>query len=193
MNRVLIRLAVAFAVVLFCGCANTMPDKADLFIDIANQPAEVYPASLNVIVIGRDKRPDPSIILYAMENEPPVRISNRTPPQILIKDSLVQGLRQQGLNMGDRANISITILVKELQARVTKPRSLYASQAKTQLQVIVGNYGNVVTLDYTREASKESLTRPSVLYLETMLNDQLTETITKILEDQRFQAAIKGR
>jgi|GEM_PF-502141 len=193
MNRVLKRLAVVCVAILFSGCANTMPDKADLFVDIASQPAGLYPTSLDAIVIGRDKRPDPSIILYAIENEPEERIANRVPPQILIKESLVQGLRQQGLNMDDRADISITILVKELQAKVTRPHTLFETQARTRLQVIIGHLGNVVTLEYNREASKESLTRPKALFLETMLNDQLTETLTKILDDQRFQAAIKGR
>ncbi|MDR3630419.1 MAG: YajG family lipoprotein [Desulfocapsaceae bacterium] len=193
MNRGLLAGILALVAMILAGCANTMPEKADLMPDIKGQSAGIYPAALDVIVIGRDKRPDPSVILYEMDNEPVQRLTNRIPPQVLIKDSLVQGLRQQGLNLGDRSDISITVLVKELQAKVTKPRALYESQARTRLQIIVGNYGNVVTLEYNREANKESLTRPQVLFLETMLNDQLTETITKILEDRRLQDAIRGR
>jgi uncharacterized lipoprotein YajG len=193
MSRVLQRLAVALVAIVLSGCAGAMPGKADLMVDTANQAEGVYPASLDVIVIGRDKRPDPSVILYDMEDEQPQRIANRVPPHILVKESLVQGLRQQGLQMDERANISITVLINDLQAKVTKPHTLYVSQAKTRLQVIVGHLGNIVTLEYNREANKESLTRPGIPALEEMLDDQLTETITRILSDQRFQVAIKGR
>jgi uncharacterized lipoprotein YajG len=184
---------IIFLAMVLAGCAGTMPEKADLNIEVTDQAAGVYPSSLQVSVVGRDNRADPSIIVYNMANEAPTALASRIPPQVLVKDSLAQGLRQQGLSRGDRSNITVSVVIKELQAKVTKPGALYTSHARTRLELTIGNKRNVLALDYNREAKKESMTRPKVLFLETMLNEQLTDIVTKMLEDHRVQDAIKGK
>jgi uncharacterized lipoprotein YajG len=179
--------------VILTGCAGTMPEKAELNIEVADQSAGVYPSSLQVSVVGRDNRADPYIIIYNLDKEATTMLPSRVPPQVLVKDSLAQGLRQQGLSRGDRSNITVSVVLKELQAKVSKPGALYTSHARTRLELTIGNNGNVLTLDYNREARKESMTRPKVLFLETMLNEQLTDIVIKILEDQRVRMAIKGK
>ena len=182
-----------FMAMVLTGCAGTMPEKADLNIEVADQSAGVYPSSLQISVVGQDNRADPYIIIYNLDKEATTMLPSRVPPQVLVKDSLAQGFRQQGLSRGDRSNITVSVVLKELQAKVTKPGALYTSHARTRLDLIIGNNGNVLTLEYNREASKESMTRPKVLFLETMLNEQLTEIVVKMLEDHRVQAAIKGK
>ncbi len=184
-------MVVLVGLVLF-GCAGTMPEKADLTIEVANQTQRVYPASLKVNIIGRDRRSERYTILYQVDNEPAVTLQNRVPPQDLIKESLEHGLRQQGLNLRARANISVVIVVKELLAKVTRLNMLYSTKVRTHLQIIVGNGGSTLTLDYDREANKDSLSRPKVLDLEMMLNDQLSGILKKILADNRVRTAIKG-
>jgi hypothetical protein len=61
------------------------------------------------------------------------------------------------------------------------------------VELTVDNNKNVLTLDYNREAKKESMTRPKVLFLEAMLNKHLTDIVTKMLEDHRIRDAIKGK
>jgi uncharacterized lipoprotein YajG len=182
-----------FMAMVLTSCAGTMPEKADLNIEVADQSAGVYPSSLQVSVVGRDNRADPYIIIYNLDREATTMLESRVPPQVLVKDSLAQGLRQQGLNRGDRSNITVSVVIKELQAKVTKPGALYATHARTRLELTIGNNGNVLTLEFNREASKESMTRPKVLFLETMLNEQLTDIVVKMLEDHRVRAAIKGK
>jgi len=70
---------------------------------------------------------------------------------------------------------------------------LYTTKARTGLQLIVNKNGNTLTLDYNHEATKDSLTRPKVLDLEMMLNDQLADIVTKILADNRVRTAITGK
>ena len=178
---------------ILTGCAGTMPDRADLYIEVVGQAAGVYPPSLEASVVGRDMRSDPSVIVYNTDRESIAMLTSRVPPQVLVKDSLAQGLRAQGLARGDRSNITISVVIQELQAKVTKPGALYAAKARTRLQIVIGNNGTSLTLDYNREANKESVTRPKVLDLETMLNNQLSDIVTKILEDPRVRAAIKGK
>ncbi len=184
---------IALLVMMLAGCAGTMPEKADLTIDVANQTAGVYPASLGVTIIGRDHRADPAVILYRVDNEPMVRLLSRVPPQELAKEGLTHGLRRQGLHQDDRSSIAVLIVIKGLLAEVTKPGVLYSSEVRTRLQVVVSNAGSTLTLDYNRQARKDSLTRPKVLDLEMMLNDQLSDIVDKILADHRVRGAIKGR
>ena len=187
------KFALLLLVMTLAGCAGTLPDKADLIVETANQSAKVYPASIEVSVVGRDKRTDPHVIVYKDDKEPALTLTSRLPLQMMVAESLAQGLREQGLNRGDRSNITVAVVVKEVQAKVTKPGALYSSKARTRLDVVVSNNGSVLTLEYNREASKESMTRPKVLFLETMLNDQLSDIVTKILEDSRLREAIKGK
>jgi uncharacterized lipoprotein YajG len=117
-------VVLIFMAVALTGCAGTMPDKADLILEVADQSAGVYPSSLEVSVVGRDKRADPYSIIYNLDNEATSMLPCRVPPQVLVKDSLAQGLRQQGLSRGDRSNITVSVVIKELQAKVTKPGAL---------------------------------------------------------------------
>ena len=190
MKRLMILLSVAM---ILTGCAGTMPDRADLFIEVPGQSTGVYPPSLEASVVGRDRRSDLPVIVYDTDRDSMAALTSRVPPQVLVKDSLAQGLRAQGLGRGDRSNITISVVIRELQARVTKPGALYTAEARTRLQIIIGNNGTSLTLDYNRGASQDSITRPKVLDLETMLNDQLSDIVTKILEDPRVRAAIKGK
>jgi len=187
------KLIVFIVAVSLFGCAGTMPEKADLNIEIARQAAGVYPSSLDASVIGRDRRAEPYIISYQVDNKPEKNIISRVPPQVLVKESLIHGLRQQGLSQGDRSGIAMVVVVKELLAKVTKPGMLYTTKARTGLQLIVNKNGNTLTLDYNHEATKDSLTRPKVLDLEMMLNDQLADIVTKILADNRVRTAITGK
>ena len=190
MKKLVVFLSV---VMILAGCAGTMPDKADLYIEVAGQSAGVYPPSLEASVVGRDERTDPYIIMYNTDKDSIAMLVSRVPPQVMVKDSLAQGLRAQGLSRGDRSDITISVVVQELQAKVTKPGALYTAKARTRLQLVIGNRGSVLTLDYNREANKESVLRPKVLDLETMLNNQLSDIVTKILEDPRVRTAIKGK
>jgi uncharacterized lipoprotein YajG len=178
---------------ILAGCAGTMPDKADLNIEIANQPGGIYPSTINIVVIGQDKRPDPNVIISRTDRDPATVLASRIPVENLLKEGLAQGFRQQGLARSDRSAITATVIIKELLVKVTKPGALYAAKANTRLQFIVNNNGNILTLEYNRDSTRDSLTRPKLLDLEVMLNNQLAEIVTKILEDERVRTAINRK
>lgn len=187
------KLVSLFIAMILAGCAVSLPDKADLNVEIANQSGGIYPASLDVNVIGQDKRPDPHIILFKMDKEPVTALDSRIPPQNLLKESLAHGFRQQGLGRSERSGITATVVIKELQVRVTRAGALYAAVANTSLQFIVNNNGNILTLEFNRKSKQDSMTRPKILDLEMMLNEQLSDVVTKILADDRVRTAINRK
>jgi uncharacterized lipoprotein YajG len=178
---------------ILAGCAGTMPEKADLNIEIAHQPGGIYPSTINIMVIGQDKRSDPNIIIFKTDRDPATVLASRIPVENLLKEGLAQGFRQQGLAKSDRSAITATVVIKELLVKVTKPGALYTAKAYTRLQFIVNNNGNILTLEYNRDSTRDSLTRPKLLDLEVMLNNQLAEIVTKILEDERVRTAINRK
>lgn len=187
------KMGVVLLVMILAGCATTMPNMADLDITVARQQPATYPASLKVTLIGRDVRTKPAVIVYQLAGEPAVSLVSRLPIRELVQEGLARGLKQQGLNLVDQSDIAVVVKVKELLARVTKPGMLYSAVVRTRLRLVVGNGGSTLTLDFNREATKESLTRPEVLDLELMINNQLSDIVNKILSDDRVKQAIEGR
>jgi uncharacterized lipoprotein YajG len=187
------KLVFVFIAMILAGCAGTMPEKADLNIEIGNQSGGIYPASLNITVLGQDKRPDPHIITFKTDKDPATILASRIPPENLLKESLAHGFRQQGLARTDRSAITATVVIRELLVKVTRPGAMYAAKANTRLQFIVNNNGNILTLEFNRESSKDTLARPKLLDLEMMLNEQLSEIVTKILADERVRTAINRK
>jgi uncharacterized lipoprotein YajG len=187
------KLVSLFIVMILAGCAGSLPDKADLNIEIGKQSGGIYPASLDVNVIGQDKRPDSHIIIFKMDKEPATTLDSRIPPQNLLKESLAHGFLQQGLGLSQRSGVTATGIIKELQVRVTRTGALYAAVANTSLQLIINNNGNILTLEFNRKSKQDSMTRPKVLDLEMMLNEQLSDVVTKIMVDDRVRTAINRK
>ena len=186
------KLFILFVTALLAGCAGTMPKQADFDIDIGNQNAGRYPPAVSATVIGRDDRSEPYVIDYDAAGESRTKISSRIPPRIQLQESLERGLRRQGLKLREGADTAIVVEVKELLAKVTRPGMLYTAKVSTRLRLLVDNHGSRLTLDYNRETDSDSLTRPKVLDLELMINEQLSDIIQKILRDDRVRTAIVG-
>ncbi len=187
------RLLIFFMVATLFGCAAPIPQKVDLDIETARQTQKVYPASLAVNIIGQDQRAEPWVIFYQVKKDPAIKIASRVPPQLLVRDSLYHGLHQQGVSRGDGSGIEMVVVIKDLLAKVSKPGLLYVTKAKTHLQLVVGNNGSTLTLDYNREDTKKTITRPEILDLEMQLNNQLTDIIRKMLVDKRIRTALMDK
>jgi uncharacterized lipoprotein YajG len=184
------KITILLLTALLSACVGSMPKQADLVIETGNPRADVYPPTVNANVIGRDDRSEPYVIVYDEGKEQTTKLLSRTPVHIQMKETLENGLRRQGLNLRDGADIAVVVVIKKLLARVTRPGTLYTAKAISHIRLLVENKGSTLTLDYNRETKSDSLTRPKVLDLEMMLNDQLSDITKKILDDDRVRAAI---
>ena len=53
--------------------------------------------------------------------------------------------------------------------------------------------GNILTKEYNRASSQDSVTRPDIHDLEVLLNEQLSEIMAQALSDNQIRGAIKGQ
>ncbi len=189
------RLLLMIIAVLLSGCAAAMPDRINLNPTLEDQPAGVYPPGIDIFVDSKDDRFEKHVVTYSFKNEPSIMLFNQVAPQIMLAERLTDGLSQQGLTRVGRANITVTIAIEEMMVSVTRTKSglLYNSAAKSRLRLTVNNNGSVLTKDYSREASKETATKPDIPDLEAMLNVQLADVIEKILGDGQVREAIRGK
>jgi len=139
---------------------------------------------------GHDSRKDSAVIVYRFKGEPEIWIPNETEPHIFIAKQLAAALQKQGLMFKDTSPVRIQLDLMELLATVTRPKLLYSTTARSHLTLTVKNRGMVLTKSYTREANRDSVTRPPVEELVKILDKQLTDIVDQILQDDEVRTTI---
>ncbi len=189
MNKIVL-LTFAF---LLTGCGAKYPLTTNLNLQVGNQTSGIYSNGTSAALKGRDVRKDSAVIVYHLKGEPEIQIPNLIEPHLLVTERLAIGLREQGLEFESASPVRIQLNLDELLVTVTRPKLLYSAKARSHLTLTVKNGDTTLTKKYDREANRDSVRRPPVQDLEKMLNDQLTEIVTQILQDQEVRASINKR
>jgi uncharacterized lipoprotein YajG len=187
------KLMLLLSALLFVGCAASWPQKANLNPVVDDQLDGLYQPGLDISVNGSDERNGSQIIKIALPDVAVTLIPNQVAPNVMLAERLQNGFQQQGLAQGGQSNINIGVVVEELQATLTKPGVMFNSNAKSRIKLTVSNNGNVLTKEYNRASSQDSVTRPDIHDLEVLLNEQLSEIMSQALSDNQIRGAIKGQ
>lgn len=185
------KLAFFVLILLLTGCTQKYPETANLNLQVMTQPAEIYSDGMAATIRGHDARENAAIVLYQIGDNPVVRIPNLSAPHIVISEQLVDGLQKQGLLLDSSAPVHILLEINELLVTVTKPEFLYETKAVSRITLSVKNKGNTIARKYKKEAKRETATRPNVSELETLLNNQLTDIVNRILQDEEIRETIR--
>jgi len=185
----MIRIILLACALFLGGCAPQYPAVANLNLQIMPQPP-IY-TDLSAFIQGRDARNNEEVILYHLKDQPPVKVDNMSPPHILVTERLAGGLREQGLMFENSAETRIFLEINELLVTVTKPKFLYSAEARTMITLKVVKDSTSLAKKYDRQATQEYPQRPAISKLENLLNDQLSEIISQILEDEDIRKAIR--
>jgi Uncharacterized lipoprotein len=186
------KLMLLLSVLLFVGCAAS-GHKANLNPVVDDQLDGLYQPGVDVSVDGQDERAGSQIIKIALPDTPVTLIPNQVSPHVMLAERLQDGFQQQGLARGSQSNINIGVVVEELQATLTKPGVMFNANAKSRIKLTVSNNGNILTKEYNRASSQDSVTRPDIHDLEVLLNEQLSEIMAQALSDNQIRGAIKGQ
>ena len=185
------KIILLACVLLLPGCTLKYPETANLNLQVPSQSPAVYTNSA-ASVRGRDSRENPEVVVFKVKNEPVVKVTNLSPPHIVVTERLVGGLREQGLEFESSAPVRILLDLTQLLVTVTKPKLLYNAEAVSEITLEVKNSKTTVKKKYTRNDSKESVSRPKIGEIEKMLNDQLSTIVNQILADAEFSRLIKN-
>lgn len=178
---------------LLISCADHYPLNANLNLQIISQSGGKYPPGTTATFDGRDIRDNSEVLLYNLKNTAPVRITNLSPPHILVTERLAGGFRQQGLLNESGSSLHIMVEIQELLAQVTRPRLLYTTRAQSTLSLTFEHQGRTLTKNYALTSSRESVSKPKVAELEELLDTQLSEIVEQILDDEAVKNFITTR
>lgn len=177
---------------LLTGCGAKYPAIANLDLQISAQPTTIYTGS-SAFIQGHDARENTEVVVYKFNDKPAVRVPNLSSPHILVTEHLADGLHEQGLIFENGSDTRILLDINELLVTVTRPKLLYTSEARSQITLKVIKGANTVTKKYSRETMHESGRRPDIKSLERMLNEQLSDIVNQILQDENIRAAITSK
>jgi uncharacterized lipoprotein len=180
---------LAFSLLL-TGCGAKYPLTTNLNLQVSSQTAGIYSNATSAALKGRDARKDGAVVVYQLEGKPEIRLPNQTAPHILVTKRLAGGLQEHGLVFESASPVRIQLDINELLVAVIRPKLLYSAKAKSHLTLTIKNREISLTKTYAREANRDSVTRPPVQDLEKLLNDQLTDIVNQILQDEEVQATI---
>ncbi len=182
---------VAF-ILLLAGCSTNYPLTANLHFRADSQPTGIYDNTITAVLSGHDARKNSPVVAYQINGQSEILLPNETEPHILIADQLARGFLEQGLVFENGAPVRIQLNLEKLLAKVNRPKILYNATAMSHITLIVTNRGTTLTKTYDRESNRESATQPPVKDLEKMLDDQLTDIVKQILQDEEVRAAIRA-
>ncbi len=185
------KITILLLSLLIFSCGYNYPINANLNLQIIPQTGDIYSSDITAALSGKDSRANPEVVIYQITDGAAVRITNLSPPHILISERLAGGFREQGLQQESSAPVKINLEIKELVATVTRPKVLYMTTAISQLYLTIDNRGRTLTKTYNLESKREALVKPDIAELEQLLDLQLSDIISQILGDTNIQSFIK--
>jgi len=187
------KTAMVACIFLLAGCSADYPLYANLHLRAGNQPMGIYDNTTTAILSGHDARKNSAVVAYQIKGQSEILLPNETEPHVLVANQLARGFLEQGLVFENGAPVRIQLNLEELLVKVNRPKILYNATARSHITLIVTNRGTTLTKTYVREANRETATQPPVKDLEKMLNEQLTDIVKQILQDEEVRTAIRTR
>lgn len=181
---------LAIALVM-TGCTSYYPTVANLNLQIVSQPP-VY-GDAKISIEGKDLRQAKEIIVYQLKDQMPIAVDNMSPPEILLAERLAGGLKEQGVQLVSRSETRLFLEINELLVTVTRPKFLYSTEARSRVTLTIVKDASSLAKKYERQATKESPGRPELPQLEQMLNEQLSDIVSQMLQDEDIRQAISTR
>ena len=175
---------------LLFGCSSPVMYESYLDVDIPETTANLYSDSA-VSIHAKDLREQSEVVHYNLDSSSASRLANAVPVQKLLTERLASALEQQGLQFAADAPVTITLEINELAGVVPRPKILNKTEAKSAIRLIVNNRGTTLTKDYKRQAEQESVTLPDLWDVEMLLEEQVTEILELIINDEKMRSLIK--
>lgn len=187
-----IKYLLVFCILLLQACTAQIPLQTNLHLKVPSQTADIFPSSTMISISGKDERSEKDVLVFAIKNDPPIGLTNTNPPHLLLAEALSTGFQRQGLTVYKESPIRLTISIKKLLLNVTKPEILYQSKLSTEIYIVVENSKKRTQFSktYTAAVVEESVQRPKIDFLESMIAKQVDEIVQQILSNQEIRAVI---
>ncbi|PJG58947.1 YajG family lipoprotein [Aeromonas cavernicola] len=177
---------------MLSGCATHWPETALLNPQIipANQQ---YYAGNRITMEGVDKREAAHVFYIKKKEKTPVLVNSERPLNLLLAEKLAEGLRSQGLEVGNSGTTNLTLAISSAVVTVEEQTFTYITKSRVSLQVMADFQGNRLSKQFNMSSSKEEPGEPSIAELEFLLNQQLGNLLQQIMADEALRSYLKGQ
>ena len=180
------------AALMLGGCATHWPETAMLNPQVIPANQQVYSGN-RITMEGVDKREAAYVFFIKYKEKAPVLVNSERPLNLLMAERLAEGLRSQGLEVGNSGTTNLTLVISNAAVNVEEKTFTYVTKSRVSLQVIADFQGNRLTKQFNMSSSKESPSEPSMADLESTLNLQLGSVLQQIMADDALRGYLKGQ
>lgn len=186
------KLLLLLAALMLGGCATHWPETAMLNPQVIPANQQVYSGN-RITMEGVDKREAAYVFSIKYKEKAPVLVNSERPLNLLMAERLAEGLRSQGLEVGNSGTTNLTLVISNAAVNVEEKTFTYVTKSRVSLQVIADFQGNRLTKQFNMSSSKESPSEPGMADLESTLNLQLGSALQQIMADEALRGYLKGQ
>lgn len=186
----MIRFFLLFLPLLLSACTSRYPLVADLRPTIPLTKSSYVETTASLTV--SDQRDSPAVIRYKLDELVPAEVENMVTVKEVLSDRLHRLFAAQGIRYNSAAQVKLHFTLDDLVNTVTKSGFFYEALAETQLRFTITSGKQSIEKKYSREASLIYPIRPTVNQLSAMLDKQVQEIFTSIINDQEIRDAISS-
>ena len=181
------------AALILGGCATHWPETALLNPQVIPSNQQYYSGN-RITMEGVDKREAAYVFSIKKKEKAPVLVNSSSQPlNNLLAEKLAEGLRSQGLEVGNSGTTNLTLAISTAAVTVEEKTFTYVTKSKVSLQVIADFQGNKLTKQFNMSSSKEEPGEPTMADLESTLNQQLGSVLQQIMADEALRGYLKGQ
>ena len=180
------------AALVLGGCATHWPESALLNPQVIPSNQQYYSGN-RITMEGVDKREAAYVFSIKYKEKAPVLVNSERPLNLLMAERLAEGLRSQGLEVGNSGTTNLTLVISNAAVNVEEKTFTYVTKSRVSLQVIADFQGNRLTKQFNMSSSKESPSEPGMADLESTLNLQLGSALQQIMADEALRGYLKGQ
>lgn len=177
---------------LLGGCATHWPEIAYINPQIIPSNQQYYSGN-SVTLEGVDRREAAYVFSVKKKDQAAILVGTDRPLATILSDKLSEGLRSQGLNVGNIGSTHVQLEVLQAAVTVEEKTFTYVTRAKVSLKITADYQGNKVSKQFNASSSKEGPGQPDMAELESILNQHLGNLLQQMMSDQQVRAYIKGQ
>ncbi len=129
------------AALVLGGCATHWPETALLNPQVIPSNQQYYSGN-RITMEGVDKREAAYVFSIKKKEKAPVLVNSSQPLNNLLAEKLAEGLRSQGLEVGNSGTTNLTLAISTAAVTVEEKTFTYVTKSKVSLQVIADFQGN---------------------------------------------------
>lgn len=190
-NTINVRLTLLTLFTAFMlGACATPPSHVIVSPILLHKPQVQYvnkQAQLSVT----DLRSNSHVVQILTEGEAADLFSSQAQLSAVIKKSLSQAFKNQGLTINDKSENKIHLYIEQAKTSVNKSFTKYSARNDIALKIKIENSAQTLTKTFSAKGTSNGPFSPDIAVLERDLNQQLGNLLSQIVQSNEINSFIQ--